>query len=259
MRCWIRARLFTALAISRTTLSKRPALRPCCVDVRSSRRDPRVDADAGRVVDRDRLHLVRPSPGTRKSGARRRIHAMLLIRMSSAPEDERRPDDRVRESRMRGRAPPPGPCRGSTDTESRSPGSRRSRARRGESPPARRRRAGRRCSRRPRRKWSRPRSKRTQYVLYSVSAPRRLSTSESSKTSGAASMREASGSDGWRRRVSVRTLRPRPRQLLRDVPAGVRERSGDDVERGHAAQPGFFATQISSAGHLRAHSAEKVS
>ena len=50
-----------------------------------------------------------------------------------------------------------------------------------------------------------------------------------------------------------------PEELLRDVPAGVRESSGDDVELRHAAQPGFFATQISSTGHLRAHSAEKVS
>ena len=38
-----------------------------------------------------------------------------------------------------------------------------------------------------------------------------------------------------------------------------RLRSGDDVELGHVAQPCFFATQISSAGHLRAHSAENVS
>ena len=38
-----------------------------------------------------------------------------------------------------------------------------------------------------------------------------------------------------------------------------RRRSGDDVQLGHVAQPGFFATQISSAGHLRAHSTENVS
>ncbi len=82
---WNRARLPTADPIRRTRLSNETRSGPAASSVRSPSSIPASTQILAVFSTETGCTSYAPSPGTRKSGVRRRIHAMLLIRMSSAP------------------------------------------------------------------------------------------------------------------------------------------------------------------------------